>query len=126
MLKKQRILLVEDEGDLVEVVTVRLEGAGYEVLAAMDGERGLEKARTEGPDLILLDLMLPKIDGFKVCKILKEDDQLRQIPILIFTARKRKDEEEHLLACGADGILYKPYRPEELFGKIQSLLSGRR
>ena len=123
MMVKRQILVVDDEPDLVRMVTLRLEAAGYEVLVAMDGEEALTKARAEKPDLILLDLMLPKLSGYEVCKRLKEDSRFQQIPILLFTARKSGTEEKQMPECGADGAIYKPYDPQELLETIRSQLS---
>ncbi len=121
----KRILVIEDELDLVPMVKARLEANGFEVLTAFDGEEGLKKAQEEHPDLILLDIMLPKLDGYQVCRKLKEDSRFQRIPILLFTARKSDTEEQRGLECGADGYLYKPYTPKELFEKIQSALEKK-
>ena len=82
---KKRILVVDDEVELVKAIQIRLEQADYEVIVAYDGQEALEKARKEKPDLIVLDLMLPKIDGYKVCRMLKFDDKYKQIPIIMLT-----------------------------------------
>lgn len=118
-----RILVVDDELDMVQLIQARLEAQGYEVLAAYDGEEGLEKAHSEKPDLILLDLMLPKMDGYKVCGLLKRDTRYAKIPIVIFTARAQKQDEELSLECGADAYLTKPFDAPVLLGKIQELLT---
>ena len=84
---KKRLLLVDDEVELVEMVKFRLEASGYEVLTANDGQAALELARREKPDLIILDVMLPKMDGYKVCGLLKNDSRYSHIPIMMFTAK---------------------------------------
>lgn len=119
---KKRILVVDDERDLVEMLQLRLEAQGYEVLAAYDGEEGLRKAQTEKPDLVLLDLMLPKMDGYKVCGLLKRDTRYSKIPIVIFTARAQETDEKLGLECGADAYLTKPFEPQALLSKIQELI----
>lgn len=122
MPNKKRILLVEDETDLVEMVKLRLEANGYEVLTAYDGQEALEKARREKPDLIVLDLMLPKIDGYKVCRMLKFDEKYKNIPILMFSARAQDSDKKLGEEVGADAYVTKPFEPEILLGKIKELL----
>lgn len=92
---KKRILLIEDEKDMAYAVTLQLEAKGYEVIAAFDGRDGLDKARTKKPDLIILDLMLPKIDGYKVCRMLKFDNKYKNIPIILFTARAQDSDKKN-------------------------------
>jgi DNA-binding response OmpR family regulator len=120
---KLRILLVDDESDLVEMVKMRLEANGYEVLVAYDGQEALEKARKEKPDLIILDIMLPKIDGYKVCRILKFDDNYRKIPIVMFSARAQESDKETGERVGADVYITKPFEPEVLLKTIEDLLA---
>lgn len=119
---KKRILLIEDEKDLVMAVKFRLEVLGYEVSVALDGEDGLEKAKKEKPDLILLDLMLPKMNGLKICSFLKSDPEYKKIPIIIFTARAQESDKEAGMQCGADAYITKPFEAGELIGKIKELL----
>lgn len=120
---KQKILLVDDEVQLVEVVKMRLEANNYEVILAYDGQEALDKARKAKPDLIILDLMLPKIDGYKVCRMLKFDEKYKNIPIVMFTARAQESDEKLGLEVGADAYIVKPFEPEMLLGKIAELLS---
>ena len=119
---KKRILIIEDEADMMEMVKFRLEASGFEVICASDGEAGLDKAAKENPDLILLDLMLPRIDGYKVCRELKSDEGYRRIPIVIFTARASEREREMGLDCGAEAYITKPFEPQALVDKINELL----
>ncbi len=119
---KKKILLVEDEVDFRMAVRMRLEGAGYEVIEAADGVAGLDMARHEGPDLIILDLMLPKMDGYKVCRFLKFDEKFRHIPVVMLTARAQPSDNETGLAVGADEYLTKPFKPQDLLGTINRLL----
>lgn len=119
---KKRILVVDDELDLVQMLRVRLEAQGYEVSQAYDGEEGLEKAKREKPDLVLLDLMLPKMDGYKVCGLLKKDTRYAKIPIVMFTARAQETDGKLGLECGADAYLTKPFDALTLLAKIQELL----
>ena len=120
---KKRILIVDDEEDIVNVLRFRLEANNYAVLSASEGQEGLNKARTEKPDLVILDLMLPKLDGYKVCRMLKFDESYKSIPIIMFTARAQKKDEELGMEMGADAYIAKPFEPEVLLGKIKELLS---
>jgi two-component system, OmpR family, alkaline phosphatase synthesis response regulator PhoP len=120
---KKKILLVDDEKDLVRSVTFRLEDAGYEVVVAWDGQEALEKTKSEMPDLIILDLMLPKMNGYKVCGLLKADSRYNRIPILMFTARAQEADRRMSEEVGADAYVTKPFEPEILFAKIEELLA---
>lgn len=119
---KKRILIVDDEEDILKVLRFRLEANNYEVLSASDGQEGLNKARSEKPDLIILDLMLPKLDGYKVCRMLKFDESYKAIPIIMFTARAQKSDEELGMEMGADAYIPKPFEPAILLGKMKELL----
>ena len=119
---KPRILLVDDEPIIVKAVEKRLQAEGYEVLVAADGQEALEKAKKENPNLIILDLMLPKMDGYKVCALLKKDVRYAQTPIVMFTARAQESDETLGLECGADAYLKKPFNSQELLEKIKGLL----
>jgi len=120
----QRILVVDDEPDIVEVIKQRLQGAGFEILIAEDGYKGLELARKEKPDLIILDLMLPKIEGYKVCRMLKFDKEFSYIPIIILTARSQPVEEEIGYSTGANLYLTKPFDGSLLVEKVKELLKS--
>jgi DNA-binding response OmpR family regulator len=122
---KQRILLVEDEKDMVYAVTLQLEAAGYEVLTADDGQQGLKKARKERPDLIILDLMLPKMDGYKVCGLLKADTRYHKIPIILFTARAQESDKKMGEEVCADAYITKPFDQKVLLCKIKELLGAK-
>jgi DNA-binding response OmpR family regulator len=117
-----KILIIDDELDLVEMVTLRLEANGYQVIFACDGQEGLGKARNEKPDLIILDLMLPKIDGYKVCRLLKFDEKYKKIPIILFTARAQESDIRVGEDVGADAYLTKPFEPDILLAKVAQLL----
>ncbi len=120
---KKRILLVEDEKDMAYAVTFQLEDKGYEVIVASDGCEGLDKARMKKPDLIILDLMLPKIDGYKVCRMLKFDSKYKDIPIILFTARAQDSDKKIGKDVGADAYITKPFESSVLLDKICELLS---
>ncbi len=119
----KRILVIEDEKDLMEALALRLESNNYEVLKAYDGQEGLEKARKEKPDLIILDLMLPKMDGYKVCGLLKSDSRYSRIPIIIFTARALESDKKMGEDLGADAYITKPFDTQTLLGKIRELIA---
>lgn len=119
---KKKILVVEDEAELTEAIQIRLEQAGYEVLIAYDGQQALEKARGENPDLVVLDLMLPKIDGYKVCRMLKFDEKYKKIPIVMLTARAQEKDENLGYEVGADAFITKPFKYQALLSKIRELL----
>lgn len=118
---KKKILLVDDEKDLVKIVKFRLEANDYEVITACDGQEALEKARGEKPDLIILDLMLPKMDGYKVCGLLKKDSRFMRIPIIMFTAKAQEEDMRLGEELGADAYITKPFEPGVLLDKIKEL-----
>ena len=122
---KPRILIVDDEADLVSVLRMGLEIAGFEVVEAGDGEEGLRRARQERPDLIVLDLMLPKLDGYKVCRALKFDERYKAIPIMILSARSADSDRRLALDMGADQFVSKPYDMNDLISKIRQRLAGK-
>lgn len=119
---KNKILIVDDEVDLVETLKFRLETVGYQVLTAYDGQDGLKKARNENPDLIILDLMLPKLDGYRVCRMLKFDEKYKGIPIILFSARVQESDIKMGEEQGADAYVTKPFDPKTLLAKIEELL----
>jgi two-component system, OmpR family, alkaline phosphatase synthesis response regulator PhoP len=117
-----KILIIEDEKDLVLTLRFRLEHNGYEVLTAYDGDEGLKKAQNSRPDLIILDLMLPKMDGYRICGILKSDERYKKIPVLILSARAQEADKKMGEEIGADAYVTKPFEPEELLDKIKELM----
>ena len=119
---KKRILLIEDEVDMVYALTLHLEAINCEVLSAADGQTGLDMARKEKPDLIILDLMLPKMDGYKICRMLKFDEKYKKIPIIMFTARAQDQDKKLGQEVGADAYITKPFDSKELLDKISALL----
>ncbi|HMJ67018.1 MAG TPA: response regulator transcription factor [Candidatus Binatia bacterium] len=119
---KQKILVVDDEPDAVELLEVNLEGAGYTVASAHDGEEALKKARMTLPDLIILDLMLPEVDGMEVCKILRRDQKTSHIPIIMLTAKAAEIDRVLGLELGADDYVTKPFSPRELVLRVKRLL----
>ena len=124
MAEKARILLVDDEPSIVKMVGKRLEVEGFDVVVAMDGQDGLEKARSVNPDLIVLDLMLPKLNGYEVCTMLKQDARYQKIPVVMFTAKAQEKDEKMGLECGANAYVRKPFRAQELLERIRGLIAG--
>ena len=120
----KKILIVDDEEDIAFSMARRLTAAGYEVICAEDGVEGLKRAQTEGPDLIVLDLMLPKMDGYKVCRLLKFDERYKRIPILMLSARGQQEDIALGRETGAEAYLTKPCEAGELLAKIQELLGA--
>lgn len=118
----KKILIVDDEKDLVETVVFQLKQYGYEVVSAHDGQEGFDKARKEKPDLIILDLMLPKVDGYWICGLLKSDTRYSKIPIIIFTAKAQESDVKSGKELGADAYITKPFEQDVLIGKIKELL----
>ena len=127
--RKLRILIVDDEPDLLTVLRFGLEADGFEVIQASDGEQGLAMARQSMPDLMVLDLMLPRMDGYKVCRALKFDERYERIPIFILSVRSGETDRRLALELGADEVHTKPYDLRTLIGRIRARLgveSGRR
>lgn len=115
-----KILVVDDESDLVKSLTAGLQAQGYQVVTAMDGVAAVNAVRSEKPNLILLDLMLPQMDGFRILKLLKTDERYRGIPIIVITARANAEDWTLATECGADAYLTKPVRMEELLEKVRA------
>lgn len=120
-----KILVVEDNQDNREMVVKALKFNGYQVVEAVDGEEAIEKVKAEHPDLILLDIFLPKMDGYEATRRLKGDTSLRNIPIIALTAHAMKGSMEEALAVGCDGYISKPIDVRELPKHIQRFLKPR-
>ena len=119
-------MLVDDELELGKLVKMRLEANGYEVLMAFNGQEALDTVRAERLDLIILDLMLPKMNGYEVCTVLKQDGRYQKIPIIIFTAMAQTKDEALAKECGADAYILKPFQADSLLKMIASLLLASR
>ena len=118
----KRILVVDDEPDLVVLINKELTYKGYEVITANNGQEGLEKAKTQKPDLIVLDLMLPRINGYKVCGLLKKDTKYAKIPVILLTAKADAENIGLGEKIGADAYITKPYEQDALLSKIEELI----
>jgi DNA-binding response OmpR family regulator len=119
---KQKILVVDDEPDAVELIEFNLKAAGFQVTTAADGAEALKKARAVLPALIILDLMLPEVDGLEVCKILRRDQRTSAIPIIMLTAKAAEIDRVLGLELGADDYVTKPFSPRELILRVKRLL----
>jgi len=120
----KKILIVDDEPDIVKVVSFRLKKEGYDVEAAVDGQQGLDMAFNIHPDLILLDVTLPKMNGYEVCRRLKADAELKDIPVVFMTASLATGGfAENFPSTGAQGYIFKPFDYEKLLAEIHKFLS---
>jgi adenylate cyclase len=120
---KKKILVVEDDDNLRELVKSRLEGEGFEVVAAADGFQALARAREAEPALVILDLMIPKMDGYTVCRLFKSSG-MAHIPVIMFTARSSPDDVRRGLDTGADAYVCKPFESSVLLSKVTELLKA--
>jgi len=121
-MSKGRILVVDDEIYIVHILDFSLGMEGYEVITALDGEQALEKLKTEKPDLIVLDIMMPKLDGYEVCKAIKSSPETRHIPVILLSAKGRNVDQKLGFDVGADDYITKPFSPRKLVERINQLL----
>ena len=121
-MSKEKVLIIEDEKDIVKMLDYNLRKEGFRIFSANNGEDGLDMARRENPDLILLDLMLPEMDGLDVCKAVKNDAKTTHIPIIILTAKAQESDKVVGLELGADDYVTKPFSPRELIARIKAVL----
>ena len=121
----RKILIIDDEPELVKAVTVRLKASGYETVAAYDGLAGIDKVKEAKPDLILLDIIMPKMDGYQVCKKLMADPETERIPIIIFTASQQRDLEAKCKELGITTFIMKPFETNNLLAMIDRILSEK-
>ena len=122
---KSKILIVDDEAQLVNLLKLRLQAHGYEVFSAKDGEEALETIKGKMPDLVVLDLLVPHLNGYEVCAILKRDSRFQKIPLIICTAKTQEKEIKEAMDCGADAYVQKPFESQELLSKVQVLLETK-
>ncbi len=119
----KKILIADDRPEVVELVKVTLEGEGYLTIDAFDGREALEKIKREKPDLVLLDIVMPKMTGFEVLSQSKKDPALKEIPIIMLTAKGQKSDQEEGKELGATGYIIKPFSPSALLGRIEEILT---
>jgi signal transduction histidine kinase len=122
---KKKILIADDNPDNVELLRKRLNSQGFETVAAFDGEEALQAVLKESPDLLILDIMMPKIDGYEVLRTLKKHDEYRDLPVILLTAKKEIPSKIKGLDIGADDYITKPFNPQELLARVRSLLTLR-
>jgi len=118
----KKVLIVDDEQDMVFGLLMMFESNNFEVMVAFDGQEALNIARQSKPDIMILDLMLPKVDGYRVCRMLKFDEKYRKIPIVILTARTSAEEMKIGMDVGADAYIVKPFDQQVLMDKVKALL----
>ena len=119
------VLVAEDDEDIRSLVAFRLERAGYRVIAAADGRRAYEVAVAQLPDLAVLDVMMPRLDGYELMRRLRADERTSRLPIILLTARAQESDVQRGLEAGADDYIRKPFSPQELMARVQAIL-GRR
>jgi two-component system alkaline phosphatase synthesis response regulator PhoP len=117
-----KILIAEDERDIRDLITFTLTFGGYQVVAAANGEEALEKAREEIPDLILMDVRMPKMTGYEACQEMKKDDRIKHIPVVFLSAKGQDSEVATGLDVGAVEYILKPFSPDELTARVKELL----
>lgn len=118
-----KILIAEDERDIRDLVAFTLRFAGYEVFAAPNGEEAVELASKVNPDLILMDVRMPRMTGYEACKILKADPDLKDIPVVFLSAKGQENEIQQGLASGAEDYLLKPFAPDQLTSRVKMILA---
>ncbi len=122
-MKKGKVLVVDDEVNITQILEFSIGAEGFEVITAQNGEEAIEKARKEQPDLIILDIMMPKIDGYEACRILKANPLTRNIPVVLLTAKGRDIDKRLGYEVGATDYIVKPFSPNKLIERIHRLLS---
>lgn len=121
-MKKGKILVVDDEVNITQILEFSIGSEGYEVITAANGEEAIDKARREQPDLIILDIMMPKIDGYEACRILKTNPLTKNIPVVLLTAKGRDIDKRLGYEVGATDYIVKPFSPNKLIERIHELL----
>ncbi len=122
-MNKGKILVVDDEVNITQILEFSIGSEGYEVITAANGEEAVDKARREQPDLIILDIMMPKIDGYEACRILKSNPLTKSIPVVLLTAKGRDIDRRLGFEVGATDYIVKPFSPNKLIDRIHELLS---
>ena len=120
--RRPLVLVADDDPDILSLVTLRLERSGYDVVSAGDGEQALETARTQTPDLALLDVMMPKLDGYEVTARLRQEEATRHLPVILLTARVQESDIARGVEAGADDYVKKPFSTHELRDRVQAVL----
>ncbi|MCW2306120.1 response regulator transcription factor [Rhodobium gokarnense] len=121
----KRVLLAEDEPNIVESLTFLLERAGFDVAVETDGRKALDKALADTPDVLILDVMLPEIDGYEILRQLRADRRADRLPVLMLTAKGQREDRDTALECGADLFITKPFANSEIVAAVVKLADGR-
>lgn len=122
-MKKKKILVVDDESHIIQIIKINLRDSDYEIIEANNGEEALQKAATLLPDLVLLDVIMPKMDGFSACAKIKEDEKTKNIPVIMLTQKGESQDIQTGKDCGASEFLTKPFSPLKLLSKIKKYLT---
>jgi DNA-binding response OmpR family regulator len=125
-MQKKRILIVEDEESLLKLETILLQVKGYEVTGAVNGEEALEMLSHGNFDLVLLDIMLPDIDGFEICDRMRKNQRTADIPVVMLTAKKNQADQERGAACGANAYMTKPFKSAKIIEIIEGLILNKK
>jgi two-component system alkaline phosphatase synthesis response regulator PhoP len=121
-MKKGKILVVDDENYILHILDFSLGAEGYEVITAEDGEEAVRKCREEKPDLVVLDVMMPKMDGFEACRTIKRDAETAETPVILLSAKSRDVDQKQGYEAGADDYITKPFSPGRLVDRVHGLL----
>jgi len=123
---RKKILIVDDEPDFVQLLSIRLKSSGYDVISASDGENGLKKAQEEKPDLVILDVLMPKINGFELCKRFKENESTKDVPLIMLTALAQEHDLSKGLQEGVDCFITKPFNAVDLLQEIETAMQDKK
>ncbi len=124
-MNKGKILVVDDENYILHILDFSLGAEGYEVITAEDGEEAVQKAKDQKPDLVVLDVMMPKMDGFEACRSIKQDPDLGGTPVILLSAKARDIDQKQGYEAGADDYITKPFSPGRLVDRVHGLLKTR-
>ena len=124
-MEKKRVLVVDDEIYILQILEFSLEVEGYEVLTAQNGEEAIEVARASRPHLVVLDIMMPKMDGYEACRVLKNDPELCDVPVILLSAKGRTIDQQIGFEAGAEEYITKPFSPRKLIERIKAILEER-
>ncbi|MBI4707096.1 MAG: response regulator [Candidatus Omnitrophica bacterium] len=119
---KKKILLVDDEPAFVDMLKLRLESNNYDVVVAYDGQEGLKKIELENPDLVILDVLMPKLNGYDCCNIIKNNPEFKDIPVIFLTVKAGDEDNALVRKVGADNFIVKPFDPHKLLSRIKDLI----
>ena len=125
-MNERKVLVVDDEENIIHILEFSIEAEGYEVITASNGEEAIKKARKEQPNLIILDIMMPKVDGYEVCRVLKANPLTKKIPVILLTAKGREIDKRLGFEVGASDYIVKPFSPSKLIDKINEHLFSRK